>query len=80
MDEVSKKIAAIEKGIHEIKQNMSTKDDIKNLESRIVEKIDEAQMEIIETVDKHKADKEGVRILEKRVERLENSAGLPPLD
>ena len=69
-------------------KNMATKDDLKNLESgfksqikhlevRLIEKIDEAEMEIIQTVDKHKADKESIAVLEKRVERLEDNAGLP---
>ena len=111
MDKIAKKLAAIEKGISVIKESMSTKKDMKTLESelrgemgnlesglrgdmktlesglredmktlevRLVEKIDEAQMEIIATVDKHKADKETTKVLEKRVERLEENAGLPP--
>lgn len=100
MDGVNKRLAAIEKGIGEIKESMSTKGDMKtlesglrgdmkhlesgfqsamkNLEGRLMEKIDEAQMEIIETVDKHKADKESIKVLEKRVESLEDNAGLPP--
>lgn len=115
MNDVSKRLAAIEKGISEIKENMSTKGDMRDLESRLTgdiktlesglkgdmknlegrlksdmkqleiriverieERIDEAQMEIIATVDKHKADKDIVRVLEKRVERLEDNAGLPP--
>ncbi len=57
--------------------NMATKADLKTLESRLIEKIDDAQMEIIAAVDKHKADKESVKVLEKRVERLEDNAGLP---
>lgn len=59
-------------------KNMATKDDLKNLEIRLLEKMDESQMEIIAAVDKHKADKETVEVLEKRVDRLENNAGLPP--
>ena len=114
MDTISKKLAAIEKGISAINGDMATKEDIKSvrgdmknlesrlkgdinnmatkadlhnmatkadlktLESRLVEKMDEMEMGIIETVDKHKADKETVNVLEKRVERLEDSAGLPP--
>lgn len=54
------------------------KSDIKALEKRLVGRIDEAQMEIITTVDKHKADKVKVVNLEKRVDRLEDNAGLPP--
>lgn len=54
------------------------KGDMKGLEKRLIEKIDEAQMEIIEVVDTHKADKVSVDILQKRVERLEDNAGLPP--
>lgn len=75
--------------IKTIKKSMATKEDLKVLETRLkgdmrtlevrlVERIDEAQMEIIATVDRHKADKETVGILEKRVERLEDNAGLPP--
>lgn len=82
-------IKTLKQSIKTLKQSMSTKGDLKslesrlnsnmrNLESRLVEKIDEAQMEIIATVDKHKADKEDVKVLEKRVERLEDNAGLPP--
>ena len=59
-------------------KGMATKDDLKNLETSLMERIDEAQMEIIATVDKHKADKSDVDNLEKRVERLEDNAGLPP--
>ena len=71
-------IKTLKQSIKTLKQSMSTKEDIKALESRLVEKIEEAQMEIIETVDKHKADKESVRVLEKRVDRLEDNAELPP--
>ena len=78
MDNVNNKLVAIQKTITAIKKNMATKDDLKNLESKIVEKIDEAQMEIIATVDKHKADKESVKALEKRVKRLEDHAKIPP--
>ena len=56
--------------------NMATKEDMKRLEVRLTEKIEEAQMEIIATVDKHKADKETINVLEKRVDRLEDSANL----
>ena len=63
-------------------KGMATKVDLetglKGLEKRLIERIDEAQMEIIATVDKHKADKSEVDNLEKRVERLEDNAGLPP--
>lgn len=59
-------------------KNMATKDDLKNLEKRLIERVDEAQMEIIATVDKHKADKAKVNNLEKRVDRLEDNSGLPP--
>src|SRR3990170_3584310 len=48
-------------------KTMATKEDLKKLEVRLTEKIEEAQMEIIATVDKHKADKETVNVLEKRV-------------
>ena len=51
---------------------------LKGLEKRLIERIDDAQMEIIATVEKHKADKVKVDNLEKRVERLEDNAGLPP--
>lgn len=71
-------IKTLKKNIKTLEQSMSTKEDIKALESRLVEKIDEAQMEIIATVDKHKADKDNVRVLGKRVERLEDNAGFPP--
>lgn len=88
MSDISKKLAAIEKSIGTIRENMATKADIrnmatkadmKNLEVKLLEKIDESQMEIIAAVDRHKADKETVEVLEKRVERLEDNAGLPPL-
>lgn len=87
MDKANKKLAAITKAINAINRNMATKDDLKgmatktdlkNLEIRLVGKIDESEMEIIAAVDKHKADKETVGLLEKRVERLEDNAGLPP--
>jgi len=75
-------------------KGMATKDDLKKLETglrgeletglkglekRLIEKIEESEMEIITVVDKHKEDKETVRVLEKRVDRLEDNAGLPPL-
>src|SRR3989344_273509 len=96
MNDISKKLASIEKVISAIKGNMATKDDIKNmatkqdlktmatkkdlksLESKILDRMEESQMEIIAAVDKHKADKESIIVLEKRVERLEDNAGLPP--
>ena len=87
MDNANNKLVAIQKAISAIRKtmatkddikNMATKDDIKNLELKIVEKIDEAQMEIIATVDKHKADKESIKVLEKRIDRLEENADLPP--
>ena len=114
MNDISKKLASIEKVISAIKGNMATKDDIKNmatkqdlktmatkddikgmatkqdlkamatkkdlksLESKLLERMEESQMEIIAAVDKHKADKESIIVLEKRVERLEDNAGLPP--
>ena len=96
MNDISKKLASIEKVISAIKGNMATKDDIKgmatkqdlkamatkkdlkSLESKILDRMEESQMEIIAAVDKHKADKESIIVLEKRVERLEDNAGLPP--
>lgn len=78
---------AIQPEIRTLKKSMATKDDIKdvatkndlkNLEVKLLEKMDESQMEIIAAVDKHKADKGKVDNLEKRVERLEDNAGLPP--
>jgi ubiquinone biosynthesis protein UbiJ len=54
------------------------KGDMKDLEKRLIDRIDDAEMEIIKTVDEHKADRTNVDILEKRVERLEDNAGLPP--
>lgn len=59
-------------------KNMATKNDLKNLQIKLLEKIEESEMEIITTVDKHKEDKESVKVLQKRVERLEDNAGLPP--
>lgn len=52
-------------------QNVATKDDLKILEKSLEEKIDEAVTVILETVDKHKADKEDVRNLEERVAKIE---------
>lgn len=52
--------------------------EMKTLERKLIDRIDEAQMEIITTVDKHKADKVKVNNLEERVVRLEDNAGLPP--
>lgn len=86
MNKIDKILDAIQKAITAINKNMATKDDInnmatkddlKNLETRLIERIDDAQMEIIATVDRHKEDKNRVRVLEKRVERLEDNAGLP---
>lgn len=80
-------IKALDMEIKTLKKNMSTKDDLKNmatkndlknLEVKLLEKIEESEMEIIATVDRHKEDKESVKVLEKRVERLEDNAGLPP--
>lgn len=79
----------IQPEIKALKKSMATKEDMriletglkgemKGLEKRLIERIDEAQMEIIATVDKHKADKVKVDILQKRVERLEDNAELPP--
>ena len=52
--------------------------EIQSLEKRLAERIDKAQMEIIEVVDKNKADSGVVTELAKRVDRLEDHAGLPP--
>ncbi len=52
--------------------------EIKNLKTELIEKIEESEMEIIATVDKHKEDKETVKVLRERVDRLEDNAGLPP--
>lgn len=60
-------------------KGMATKDDLKNLEIKLLAKMEESEMEIIAVVDEYKEDKENVRILEKRVDRLEDNAGLPPL-
>lgn len=62
-------------------KNLETRltDDMENMEVKLIERIDDAQMEIITTVDKHKADKEDVKTLGKRVDRLEDNAGLPTL-
>ena len=62
-------IKALGGEITTIKKTMATKEDLKGmatkvdletglkgLEKRLIERIDEAQMEIIATVDKHKAD------------------------
>ncbi len=73
---IKPEIKALGIEIKSLKQ--STKKDMKNLETKLIERIDEAEMEIIKTVDEHKADKTNVDILEKRVERLEDNAGLPP--
>lgn len=54
-------------------KNLATKDDLKRLEKEIIEKIDESQMEIVETVEKHKADRIQVQGLEKRVGKLEET-------
>lgn len=78
MDDLAKKLSAIGKAINIIKENMATKNDLKNLEVKLLEKIEDSQMEIIAVVDEHKEDKESVKVLEKRVERLEDNAGLPP--
>ena len=69
-------INGLDKKIDSLQQ--STEKDMKGLETRLMGRIDEAQMEIIATVDKHKADKARVDILEKRVVRLEDNSGLPP--
>lgn len=53
-------------------------DKIENFKIEIIERIEESEMEIIATVDKHKEDKETVKVLGKRVDRLEENAGLPP--
>ena len=73
---VRPQINGLDKKIDSLKQ--STGKDMKGLETRLMGRIDEAQMEIIATVDKHKADKARVDILEKRVVRLEDNSGLPP--
>ena len=62
----------------EVRLGDRLKTGLKGLETRLMGRIDEAQMEIIATVDKHKADKARVDILEKRVVRLEDNSGLPP--
>lgn len=107
MNNITRKLAAIQKNLREVRGKMATKEDLKsmatktdiknmatkndlktmatktdlkNLEVRLLDKMDESEMEIIAAVDKHKADKETVGILEKRVDRLEDNAGLPPID
>lgn len=43
----------------------------------IIEKIEESKMEILELVDKHKADKEDLKVLEHRVDVLEKELVIP---
>jgi capsule polysaccharide export protein KpsE/RkpR len=75
---IQPEIRALGAEIKTIKKSMATKVDMKALETKLIGRIDDAQMEIIATVDKHKADKDKVDSLEKRVERLEDNSGLPP--
>ena len=75
---IQPEIKSLNGEIRTIKKSMATKEDLKGLEKKLIERIDEAQMEIIATVDKHKTDKTTTDNLEKRVERLEDNAGLPP--
>ncbi|MDO8583006.1 MAG: hypothetical protein Q7R51_00560 [bacterium] len=51
---------------------------LKGLEKRLTERFDESQMEIVAAVDKNKADKDDVKVLKEKVDRLEDNAGLPP--
>lgn len=84
MNDISKKLADIEKSISAMRRNLATKEDLKNLETRVndnlstglknletklLDRIEQAQMEIVETVDKHKADKDNVKVF---------NSGLPP--
>lgn len=65
----------IKKIIKDAVKNLATKDDLKNglssLKNELLAKIDESQMQIVETVEKHKADKGDVKILERRVNKIE---------
>lgn len=67
LDTIQKTIIAIKKNMatkQDLKtmtikddiKNMATKKDLKSLETRLIARIDDAQMEIIATVEKHKAD------------------------
>lgn len=61
-------------------QKYATKDDLRNglikLENQLQLKIDEAVTDIIEMVDKHKADKKEVNDLEIRVSKIEEELSI----
>ncbi|GEM_PF-4718115 len=50
----------------------ATKDDLVGMKKELIERISEAQMEIVEVVHKHKADRVEVESLEKRVSTIED--------
>lgn len=63
--------------LHRELSRYATKDDYKNLEKRLVDKIDDAAALIIQTVDKTKADRQDVIALEKRVKIIEDDLDIP---
>lgn len=52
-------------------QKFTTKKDIRILKKELEQKIDESAAYVIESVDKHKADREDVEKVEKRVDKIE---------
>ncbi len=73
-------------------KNFATKEDVKQLDTNftkrldqrflsfameIIEKVEESKMEIIELVDKHKADKENLKTLEQRVDGIQKALEIP---
>lgn len=62
-------------------KNLATKDDLKQfatkndlqvLKKELIEKMDEYQMELLEIVEKRKADKTDVEVLEKHIKNIED--------
>lgn len=52
-------------------KNFATKDDLKKLKDDLIEEIKESEGFIVSSVDKNKADKGVVDVLDKRVTRIE---------
>lgn len=54
-------------------QKFATKIDLETLKEELIEHIDTVEMNIIAVVEEHKADKTDLKVLEKRIRKIEDS-------
>lgn len=72
-------IDALKEFKKELKKDFATKNDLKELREGIKEDIAQATMDVFKAADKHKAEKENLKKLEKRVDQIEETLQISPL-